>query len=275
MQQRKLKGLRAIVTGASSGIGCALAMRLAQCGVRLVVTARREERLKTLCEQVRGEGGTIIEVVGDITHPDLQQALIAKSIDEFGGLDVLINNAGIGAVGPFASSNSDTMRRVFDVNFFAPVELTRVALPVLARGKTPLLVNVGSVLGHRAVPSKSEYCSSKFALHGFSDSLRAELWRSGIHVMLVSPSTTESEFFESRISCVPEEADAHDPRARKARRSATRPFGGMSPERVARKIVRGMRRNRDELILSAGGTSLVWLDRLCPPLANWLVRRFP
>ncbi len=144
------------------------------------------------------------------------------------------------------------------------MELTRTALPELVKGRTPLIVNVGSVLGHRAVPNKSEYCSSKFALHGFSDALRAELWRQGVHVMLVSPSTTASEFFDRLKTSNSEENSA------KANVRL-----GMSPERVARKIVKAMRRNRDELIISAGGTSLVWLDRLCPPLANWLARRFP
>src|SRR6185503_10392011 len=88
------------------------------------------------------------------------------------------------------------LRQVFEVNLFAPAEFIREALPALRTGTTPIVVNVGSVLGHRAVPEKSEYCASKFALHGLTDALRSELAASQVDVLLVSPSTTESEFFE-------------------------------------------------------------------------------
>ena len=95
-----------------------------------------------------------------------------------------------------SQAGEERLRRVMEVNFFAPVELIRSAIPLLREGKRPLIVNISSVFGHRAVPRKSEYCASKFALHGFSDALRAELAREGIDVLLVSPSTTQSEFFD-------------------------------------------------------------------------------
>ncbi len=92
-----------------------------------------------------------------------------------GQVDLLVNNAGVGAIGPFADASADRMRSVMEVNFFAPVELTRSLLPSLRRGRASVICNISSVLGHRAVPNKSEYCASKFALHGWSDALRAEL----------------------------------------------------------------------------------------------------
>jgi len=119
-------------------------------------------------------------------------------------------------------------------------------------------VNVSSVLGHRAVPDKSEYCASKFALHGFSDSLRAELVPRGIDVLLISPSTTSSEFFDSALGT--------------SNQNHYR-FGAMSAESVARRAASAIAAGRHEIILSAGGKLLVWLDRLCPPLADWLVSR--
>ena len=122
---------------------------------------------------------------------------------------------------------------------------------------------MGSVLGHRAVPRKSEYCASKFALHGFSDALRAELTPLGIHVLLVSPSTTHSEFFDrSRKSL---EATVHQPAVR-AR--------AMPASMVARRTIQAMRTGRHEIILPATGKLLVWLDRLWPALADRLVARF-
>ncbi len=122
-----------------------------------------------------------------------------------------------------------------------------------------MVVNVSSVLGHRAVPGKSEYCASKFALHGFSDALRAELVFSQVDVLIVSPSTTESEFFDNVL----ERTDAEQRNRR-----------GMSAQTVARKTVRAIERGRHEIILSSTGKILVWLDRLFPALADRLVARF-
>src|SRR5204862_1887651 len=130
------------------------------------------------------------------------------AIREFGGLDALVNNAGIGALGRFDQADEARLRQVMEVNFFAPAEFVREALPHLKAGNRPIVVNIGSVLGHRAVPEKSEYCASKFALHGFSDALRAELAPLGIDVLLVSPSTTTSEFFAAAALAGEREASA-------------------------------------------------------------------
>ena len=259
MARRDLQGMRAIVTGASSGIGRAIAIELAHRGTRLVVSARRESKLQSLCIALDPSSRTVRYVAGDITDAGLRAQLIRQCQDTFGGLDLLVNSAGVGAVGPFASADPARLEHIHQVNYLAPVELIRAALPALVQGRSPMIVNVGSVLGHRAVPNKSEYCASKFAMHGFSDALRAELGASGIDVLLVSPSTTDSEFFDQLIED-----------QSKAKRSR-----GMSAETVARKTVAAMSAGRSEIILSAGGKALVWLDRLCPPLANWLVKRFP
>jgi short-subunit dehydrogenase len=265
MAKRRLSGMRAIVTGASSGIGRETARELARAGVNVVATARRIERLEELRLECSGLPGDIAVVAGDVTDRELRGALVQTARDTFGGLDILVNNAGIGAVGPFAQADEERLRKIFEVNLFAPLELIREALPLLRSGRTPVIVNVGSVLGHFAVPSKSEYCASKFALHGFSDALRAELREEGIGVLLVSPSTTESEFFEKARS---DGADAADlKRQAKERRAAL-------PDAVARKIVRAIRSGHDEIILSAGGKLGVWADRLAPGLFNRLMSRF-
>jgi short-subunit dehydrogenase len=146
-----------------------------------------------------------------------------------------------------------------EVNFFAPAELTRIALPLLRAGDRPMIVNVGSVLGHRAVPKKSEYSAAKFALHGLSDALRAEFVQEGIDVLLLSPSTTNTEFFDNVLE--------------KKGQLPWLALGGMSPRSVARKAVKAMRRGRQEIILTPGGKALVWADRLCPPIVNRLVAR--
>ena len=175
----KPKGAVAVVTGASSGIGRCLCRLLVQSGAPVVAVARRADRLHDL-ESVRRHslGWAMISLAGDITQPSVREEIVNTAHRVRGGsLDLLVNNAGIGAIGPFAEATPDRLRRVMEVNFFAPVELTRLLLPSLRRGSAPVICNISSVLGHRAVPNKSEYCASKFALHGWSDSLKSGVGR--------------------------------------------------------------------------------------------------
>lgn len=260
MAKRHLANRRAILTGASSGIGWHLAKVLGKRSVKLVVTARRRERLEQLQREIVAEGGHCEMVVGDITSPETRQQLLNSAREKLGGLDILINNAGIGAMGRFDEASPERLRQVFEVNFFSAVELTRSAIPMLREGTTPLIVNISSILGHRAVPLKSEYSASKFAMHGFSDALRAELAGEGIHVQLISPSTIDSDFFDSAIE------DNTGKSWKKA--------GAMPPQRVASIIARVMRTNRHEATLSFGGKSLIWLDRLLPSLADRIIAKF-
>ena len=196
MARRSIDGSRAIITGASSGIGRAIAAEMARRGARVVLTARRADRLEQLAGELRQQGAVAYCVAGDITEADVRQQVLAAAQEHLGGLDILVNNAGIGAIGPFAAATEQQLRRVMEVNFFAPAELMRLALPLLRLAERPIIVNIGSVLGHRAVPKKSEYCASKFALHGLSDSVRAELAGEAIDLLIVSRSTTRSEFFD-------------------------------------------------------------------------------
>jgi short-subunit dehydrogenase len=229
-------------------------------GASVVAMARRRERLDELAAEVQA-GERLLCIAGDVTEQDDRAAALADCSERFGGLDCLVNNAGIGGLGPFAEAGPDRLRRIMEVNLFAAAEFTREALPLLRRGKAPLIVNVGSVLGHLAVPGKSEYCASKFALHGLSDALRIELGHEGIDVLLVSPSTTSSEFFDRAGET-------------SGKSAAGRLRGAMTPTAVARKIVSAIQRGRREIILSVGGNLLVWLDRLCPPLASWILKRW-
>jgi len=173
MAKRKISGKSVLITGASSGIGWHLAIQLAAAGATVVLCARRKDRLDELAEQIRAEGGTAIVNAGDVADKDCRQRLIAQCEQDLGGLDILINNAGIGAMGRFDEATPERMRQIFEVNFFALAELTRISLPILKRSDDPIIVNISSVLGHRGAPLKSEYCASKFAVHGFSDSIRA------------------------------------------------------------------------------------------------------
>lgn len=260
MPKRQVQDKRIVVTGASSGIGRCLSKQLAIMGAQLVVTARREQLLRTLQAEIRVAGGQCEVVVGDITDSKTHGETIRVAQQTFGGIDCLINNAGVGAMGPFSESSIDRLREIFEVNFFSMAALIRATVPVLGQGDDALIVNIGSILGHRAVPLKSEYCAAKFALHGFSDSLRAELAGIPIEVLLISPGTVNSDFFNSAL----ENATEVEWKKR----------GSMKPEFVARKIIQGMEKRNHEIILPLSGKALVWLDRLFPTIANRIVSKF-
>lgn len=260
------EGAIVILTGVSSGIGKELCRLLVQRGAIVVANARRQDRLNELQQSLASEAadreqrgwGQLHTIAGDITDPAVRTALVARTEQlGQGRLDLLVNNAGIGALGPFQQASESRMRRVMEVNFFAPVELTRAALPLLQHGRRPVLCNIGSVLGHRAVPNKSEYCASKFALHGWSDALRAELRPSGIQVTLVSPSTTRSEFFDAVIDT--------------PQGTVSRSLGSWPPDRVARATLAAIAARRSEMILSLAGKALVYADRIAPPLVNFAI----
>ncbi len=260
MARRSIAGSRIIITGASSGIGRELAMVLAAHQCRLAIFARRVDRLNELAARIQEAGGTPLVVGGDITSAADRERLIEETVKTFGGIDILINNAGIGAIGEFASASAERLQKVLDVNFIAAAELTRLAIPHLRSGQKPVIVNISSVLGHRAVPMKSEYCASKFALHGWSDSIRAELAHQGIDVLLVSPSTTDSEFFDNVIE---------NTTGTYKKLSAAK-----SPRHVALATVKAIERGKHEIIPSASGCAFVLLDRLFPRLANFIMARF-
>jgi short-subunit dehydrogenase len=257
---RTIPGSRSLVTGASGGIGRAIAVELARQGSRVVLLARREEKLKLVADEIAAAGGHAECVVGDVTNPTVRDAALEQARDTFGGLDILVNNAGIGALGRFDEGDPARIRRLFEVNLFAAAELMREALPLLKQGNRPIVVNISSVLGHFATPGSSEYCATKFALRGLTDSLRAELKPLGIDVLLVSPGSTETEFFEHVV----EETSA--PRWARMR--------GVSAESVARATVRAIRRGRQEIIPNPGGRVLVFLSRLFPGFMHRMLARY-
>jgi short-subunit dehydrogenase len=255
-----LNGARTIVTGASSGIGWALAEQLARERSRLVLAARNQGKLEELAQVIRAQGGEAHVVATDVTDPIQRARLIDAATACLGGIDILINNAGVGAMGFFTEAQEDRLRRIFEVNFFAATELTRLALPHLRQGKNPMVVNVSSILGRRAIPGCTEYCASKFALAGWSEGLRAELVHQGIHVLLVCPGRILTNFQENLLE--------------DKVRFRWQNHRAMTSERCAQLIVRAMRRRRNELTTTAEGKMLVWLNRVSPRFLDYLLARF-
>jgi len=260
MSTREIKGSRVIVTGASSGIGRAVSLQLAREGAKLLVVARRQDRLSQLAEEAAAVNGRIETMTGDVTDEQTRRRIIKAVQSHFGGLDILINNAGIGALGRFENNDSQRLRAVFEVNFFALAEMTRLALPLLKNGNRPMLVNVGSILARRGVPFMSEYSASKFAVQGLSEAIRAEFTRHGIDVLVVNPGTTETEFFDGEFEKGVEPSwPRHKPTTAK---------------RVAQAMVRAIRLGRHEIIPYNKGRILCWLNRLSPSLMDRIMARY-
>src|SRR5437660_1993856 len=193
-QRRSIDGARMLITGASQGIGEALAEAAAARGVCVLAAARNATLLADLAKRIRERGGTIEIVQADVTVSADRQRMVDAAQQHFGGLDILVNNAGIGATGHFADVSPDRMRRIFEVNFFGLTETTRAFLPLLKAGQKPAIVNISSIAGKRGIPARSEYSASKFAVQGFSEALRAELAKDGVDVLVVCPGLTQTNF---------------------------------------------------------------------------------
>lgn len=259
--RRELADRRVLITGASSGIGRALARELAARGARLLLLARREELLQQLHAELAPSSGAILISPGDVTEPADRARALAQAEAAWGAIDVLVNNAGIGAIGSFATGDAGRLRRIMEVNFFAVAELSREALPLLKRGQQPVVVNISSILGLCGLPDYADYCASKFALEGLSTSLRREWRTADIDVLMVNPGTTRSEFFDHLLT--------HE--GPLAKRGGAPP--GVPAEVVARQIAQAIERGRRQITPSASGRWLVRAERYAPRLVDWVLSR--
>jgi short-subunit dehydrogenase len=256
---RDLVCRRILITGASRGIGRCLAEQAAAEGACVAVAARSADKLDELARTLAARGAEVLAVPADVTSEADRQRLLDAVVDRFGGLDVLINNAGVGAMGHFAGSTEALLRQVMEVNFFAPAELTRLAVPVLARGKQPAVLNVISMCGRRGLPAFSEYSASKFALCGLTEALRGELARFDIDVLLVLPGLTRSDLGQHLL--------------RNEGRMKVEYDKGMPPEAVAAAVLRALRKNRTETVLGYEAHWILLANRLFPGLVNRLMAR--
>jgi short-subunit dehydrogenase len=257
--KRELRDKRILITGASSGIGRALALECAARGARVLLAARTVEALDEAADRIRANGGVAVVRPADVTVPRDREEMFATAIREFGGLDVLVNNAGVAAHGHFVDLPPEILRRTMELNFFALAECCRLAIPILAEGRAPLIVNVSSMAGRRGVPAWTDYSASKFAVCGFSEALRAELVRFGVDLTLVVPGLTNSNFGRHLM-------------ARRGRMPA-RFDHGLSPEVVARKIADAMQRGKHEVRIERDARLLLFVNWLAPRFVDWRMAR--
>lgn len=266
MADTELRGRSILVTGASRGIGRRVALRLAALGAHLTITARSVNELESLAEECSQLGGIVIIVPADLTNPD-ERHLLFQSVEEaYGRLDILVNCAGVASFGEFTSSTEAILRYVMEINFFVPMELIRLALPMLLQSATdsapwrPVVLNLASICGRAGIPSLPEHCASKHALVGMSEALRLEWERYGIDLLLVLPGLVQSDDLNRHLI-----------------RNEGRVFldfaNAQPADEVADSVIRSLRKRRREV--AVGGTAwLVWISRrLWPRILRWVFAR--
>jgi short-subunit dehydrogenase len=248
-----------LITGASQGIGRALALEAARQGAKVLAAARSVDLLRELPDQARAAGNTIEVIQADVTSAGDRKAMAESMTRLFGGLDILVNNAGIGATGHFAAATEERLRQIFEVNFFGLAELTRECLPLLRKGNLPAVVNISSIVGKRGLPGRSEYSASKFAVQGLSEALRGELAVDGIDVIVINPGLTQTNFPKNMLE-------------RKSRLKVDH-MRGMTAEQAAQSTMWAIAAGRNEVTFTAQGKLFVFVSRFFPRLVDRIAAR--
>lgn len=257
----------AIVTGASSGIGLATATLLAKNKAKIVLAARSEDKLDRLCKEL-SVYSEVIMVKTDVSVESDCRNLIDKTVERFGRIDILINNAGISMRAMFKDLDLNVIRRLMDVNFWGTVYCTKYALPWLLESKGSV-VGVISTAGYKGLPGRTGYSASKFAINGFLDTLRSEHLYDGLHVMIYAPGFTESNIRKTALL-----ADGTQ------QGETPREEGKMmTSERVAEIMLRHIRKHSRRATLTFTGKLLLVLTRLFPITTDhmeyWYMAREP
>ena len=248
-----------VITGASSGIGAAAAAAFVTAGARVVLAARSAPRLSILAEELGGLDQVLVAPT-DVTKPEDCERLARVTAQQFGRMDVLVNNAGIGHWTMFEELTEVETRRIVEVNVLGMMNAARAVLPWMRQQGRGVIINVASVVGHMGFPMMSVYCATKFAVRGFSQALRFELAPAGINVVSVCPGYTDTEFFDRSIV-----------RERPWRHKFQK---GMAPEKVAKRLVQLAIRPKPEVVLTADGRLLAWSCRHFPRLTAWCAKGF-
>jgi short-subunit dehydrogenase len=255
----QLRGRTVIVTGASSGIGRATARALAQAGANIVLASRSKSKLEELARELVPLGTRAIPV--DVTERLSVEAQMRRTSEEFGSIDVLVNNAGVGLFAPVADGNPDNARYLFDVNFWGSVNCIQAAVPYMRDQGEGHIVNVSSIAGHISPPYMGMYAATKHALAAISDALRNEVAGDGIGVTTVYPGLTETAFTENMLQEV--EAPRIPPIVR-----------FIPAEAVARRIYQAIRWNLRDVYVSAEDIAAVAADAFAPAISDRVMRLF-
>lgn len=250
------------ITGASSGIGEALALAMSRQGARLVLSARREDELERVRQGLDNpDAHTVLPL--DLARPETFAGAVEQAVSATGGVDLLVNNGGISQRSLVRDTDLSVDQRIMAINFLGAVGLTKAVLPGMIQRGGGRIVVISSLVGELSTPLRSAYAASKHALHGWFEALRAEEYDQGIRVLMVMPG-----FIRTQVSVNALTGDGSAQGSMDAAQEA-----GMSPEACADRIVRAVQKDREQVIIGGRERLAVYLNRWCPALYRKLIRR--
>ena len=250
------------ITGASSGIGEATAYQFAKEGATLILSARREDELLRVKQNTGLPSHQVFVLPIDVEKIEKISEKAKQAIEHFGKIDVLFNNAGISQRGSVLDTDISVYQKIFNLNFFGVIALTKAVLPFMKQQKSGQIAVTSSVSGKLATPMRSGYCASKHALHGFFDALRSEIYQDNISVTLICPG-----YIHTNISYNAVAADGS-----KFGKMDENQANGMSPEECASRIVEAIYKKRDEVYMGGKEVLGVYLKRFFPRILSKLLR---
>lgn len=249
-----------IITGASSGIGKALALEFSKKGFAVVCAARNQELLLQTVKEITSNGGNAIAVKCDVSKEEDCKNLIEKTILKYGRINVLINNAGISMRSVFAETNPKVIEKLMQVNFMGAVYCTRFALEFIIQTKGSI-IGISSIAGYRGLPGRTGYSASKFALRGFLQSLRLENKKHSLHIMEASPGYTSSNI---RKAALLKDGTAQGETPLEENKI-------MPASRVASKIYKAYRKKKNEIVLTSQGKLVVAISKAFPRFVDFMI----
>ena len=247
-----------VITGASSGIGEAIAREFAGNGSKVVLAARSENKLSKIAQEINNSGGEAFYVKTDVIIEEDCKHLIDKTVEKYGGIDILVNNAGLSMRAAFIDVDVRVLHRLMDVNFWGTVYCTKFALPYLLERKGSL-IGVSSVAGFHGLPGRTGYSASKFAMHGFLETIRIENLRKGLHVMIIAPGFTSTDIRKHALTAKGQE-QGESPRDEQSL---------MSPQYVAKWVLKGIRKKKRNKLLTWEGRLTALFQRIVPDFVDW------
>ena len=255
-----LKNKVVVITGASSGIGRAAAFAFAGEGCSVVISARTKKNLDETETELKKISTNILSVETDVSKEEDCKRLMKETVKHFGQIDVLVNNAGVSMRAVFNDADLSVLKKLMEINFWGTVYCTKYALPEILKTKG-VVVGVSSIAGFKGLPGRTGYSASKFAMHGFLESLRIENRKTGIHVMLLCPGYTESNIRNTALN-KNGNAQGNSPLEEKKL---------MSADAVAQYLIYGIKRKRNTVILTLQGKAVTLLNKFFPKFIDKLV----
>lgn len=249
-----------VITGGTSGIGKACAETFGNKGSKIIITGRNEVKLNKTTEELKRNGIDIVGIVADVSVEEDNEKLVADTLEKFGRIDILINNAGISMRALFNDLDLKVLKQVMDINFWGTVYATKYCLPQIIKNKGSV-IGISSIAGYRGLPARTGYSASKFAMQGFLEALRTELLKTGVHVLVACPGFTASNIRNSALSA-DGSGQGESPRDEQKM---------MTAEEVSEHIYTATVKRKRDIVLTSQGKMTVFLNKWFPAFMDKMV----